>query len=209
MALAKDERLPGVREQKKRDTQKLLTQTGMRLFLEQGFNETTLDQIAAEAGVSRRTIFSYFASKEDILVASSDAGWDDILGDIRAGSAETQPLLLVCDCLLQRVGSRSNEEMLALRQLMMLSATLRSRGQTIFVERELSVAQALAEVWPDASRQWELRLTAMTAIGAFRLAVDTWRDNPQQSLYVITQQSFAQLLQLFGREPSPECIKNS
>ena len=120
-----------------------------------------------------------------------------------------KPLQLVCNCLLQRVGSRSNEEMLALRQLMMLSATLRSRGQTIFVERELSVAQALAEVWPDASRQWELRMAAMTAIGAFRLAVDTWRESPQQSLYAITQQSFAQLLQLFGREPSPECIENS
>ena len=200
MAVAKDERLPGVRELKKRETQKLLTQTGMRLFLEQGYGETTLDQIAAEASVSRRTIFSYFASKEDILIASSDTGWDDILCDIRAASPEAQPLQVVCNCLLQRVGSRSNEDMLALRQLMMLSATLRSRGQTIFVDRELSVAQALAEVWPQPQRQWELRMTAMAAIGAFRLAVDTWRDDPQQSLHALTEHSFAQLQQLLGKE---------
>ena len=61
MSVAKTE-TDGVRAQKKRATQRLLTQTGMRLFLEQGYAETTLDQIAAEAGVSRRTIFSYFAS---------------------------------------------------------------------------------------------------------------------------------------------------
>ena len=202
MAVAKDERAPGMREQKKRETQKLLTQTGMRLFLEQGYGETTLDQIAAEAGVSRRTIFSYFASKEDILVASSDTGWEDILGDIRAASPESTPLQVVCNCLLQRVGARTNEDLLALRQLMLLSARLRSRGQTVFVERELSVAQALAQVWPDAQRQWELRMAAMAAVGAFRLAVDTWRDSPQQSLFALAQQSFAQLQQLLTPEPA-------
>ena len=67
---------------------------------------------------------------------------------------------------------------------------------------EVDVAQALAQVWPQAQRQWELRMAAMAAIGAFRLAVDTWRDSPQQSLFALAQQSFAQLQQLLAPEPT-------
>jgi AcrR family transcriptional regulator len=199
MSVAKDEgpAAPGVREQKKRETQRLLTQTGMRLFLDQGYNETTLDQIAAQAGVSRRTIFSYFASKEDILVASSDAGWDDILGDIGRASREEDPLQVVCSCLLQRVSTRSNQDLLALRELMLLSATLRSRGQAFFVEREHAVAAVLSRVWPEPEMQWQIRLAAMAGVGAFRLAVDTWRDGPEQaSLQALAELSFARLKRL-------------
>lgn len=40
----------------------------MRLFLEQGFEQTTIDQIAAAAGISRRSFFRYFGTKEDVLL---------------------------------------------------------------------------------------------------------------------------------------------
>ncbi|MFX6226362.1 helix-turn-helix domain-containing protein, partial [Acinetobacter baumannii] len=39
----------------------------MRLFLDQGFEQTTIDQIAAAAGISRRSFFRYFGTKEDVL----------------------------------------------------------------------------------------------------------------------------------------------
>jgi mycofactocin system transcriptional regulator len=44
----------------------------LRLFTERGFHETTIDQITAEAGVSRRTFFRYFNSKADLLWAEFD-----------------------------------------------------------------------------------------------------------------------------------------
>jgi AcrR family transcriptional regulator len=45
-----------------------ITSTAMRLFLDQGFDQTTIDQIASTAGISRRSFFRYFGTKEDIVL---------------------------------------------------------------------------------------------------------------------------------------------
>ena len=45
-----------------------ITSVAMGLFLEQGFEQTTIDQIASSAGISRRSFFRYFGTKEDIVL---------------------------------------------------------------------------------------------------------------------------------------------
>lgn len=45
-----------------------ITSIAMRLFLDQGFEQTTIDQIASTAGISRRSFFRYFGTKEDIVL---------------------------------------------------------------------------------------------------------------------------------------------
>jgi AcrR family transcriptional regulator len=60
---------PGLRERKKQRTRETIVSVGLALFSEQGYHSTTVADIAAAAEVSERTVFGYFATKEDILFA--------------------------------------------------------------------------------------------------------------------------------------------
>ena len=64
----------------------------LRLFAERGFEETTIDQVAAEAGVSRRTFFRYFNTKASVLWAEFDTEVDTIRG-VLAGMPADLPMM--------------------------------------------------------------------------------------------------------------------
>jgi AcrR family transcriptional regulator len=57
----------GLRQTKKAATRQQIADTAMRLFVSHGFDHVTVAQIAAEAGVSEKTVFNYFPSKEDLF----------------------------------------------------------------------------------------------------------------------------------------------
>ncbi len=79
MPLSRSARLHGMgeREENKTRTRRNLADAAVRLFTARGFDEVTMAQVAAAAGVSRRTAFRYFQSKED-LVMDYPAAWLEV-----------------------------------------------------------------------------------------------------------------------------------
>ncbi len=59
---------PGLRERKKAKTRALIQAEAMRLFREQGYDETSIEQIAEAAEVSPSTVFRYFATKPELVI---------------------------------------------------------------------------------------------------------------------------------------------
>jgi AcrR family transcriptional regulator len=67
---------PGLRERKKQQTRDTIADVALKLFAERGYEQTTLAEIADAANVSKRTIFAYFESKEDILFCDEPKMFD-------------------------------------------------------------------------------------------------------------------------------------
>jgi mycofactocin system transcriptional regulator len=61
-----------------------LSHLGLRLFIERGFDATTIDDIATAAGIGRRTFFRYFASKNDVAWGDFDLLLDRMRAHLRA-----------------------------------------------------------------------------------------------------------------------------
>src|SRR5436190_23239397 len=73
----------GLRERKKQRTRDLIAQTARRLFNERGFEAVTVDDVAREAEVSRKTVFNYFPTKEDLFFSGLELFEERLLDSIR------------------------------------------------------------------------------------------------------------------------------
>src|SRR5882762_5510974 len=83
----------GLRERKKVQTREAIRRAAYRLFAEQGYDATPVDQIAAEADVSPSTVFRYFPTKEDIVLTDE---YDEPMADVLRGRPlDEQPLASV------------------------------------------------------------------------------------------------------------------
>ncbi|MFI6452969.1 TetR family transcriptional regulator [Streptosporangium amethystogenes] len=84
-------RRPGLRERKKQQTRLALIDAALSLFLEQGYEATTVDQIAAAVDVSPRTFFRYFATKEDVALSLAVDGQETMLAELATRPADEAP----------------------------------------------------------------------------------------------------------------------
>ena len=168
----------GLRERKKRETRQRIAETGLRLFLAHGFEGTTLDMVAEAAGISRRAFFSYFKSKDDILMYWQGAGWARIRADLLGISPDVPPLDAVRDVVARHMSAYSRDEMAALDRLMRSSKTLKARKQAFYAEQELALFETLCEVWRQPERRLGLRMVAVASIGALRVTTQLWGEKP-------------------------------
>ncbi len=140
----------------------------MRLFGERGYEQTTVAEIAAAAGVAPRTFFAYFASKEDVLfLHAEDRG--QIMLDVIAGRQPGEPLGDLLSRMFEglvRSLAEDDELDFALSplrtRLMFTEPALRARGLTLMLEAQPRVAEALCEVYPELDP-----VSAGAAVGSF------------------------------------------
>ena len=166
----------GLRERKKRETLQRIAETGLKLFIARGYEGTTLEAIAEAAGISRRTFFYYFKSKEEVLLAWQGSGFLDALRPAMLEESPRQaPLDAVRHCLLKLISRYETKESIIVDRLLRSTEALRARKQAIFIEMEEALFAAMRELWPQPQRRTTLRMVAMVSMGAMRLAVEDWR----------------------------------
>lgn len=164
----------GRREQKREETRQRLVRSAQRLFVEQGFDRTTVDEIAAAAGVSRRTFFHYFASKEDVVLARGADFERELLEAIRIAPPD-EPLLAVAErAVIAALGQFDIEEATVIGQLQRENPILRERSQGKYERLEQAIAAALAERTGAAPDDLRVRLDAMVIAGLLRVASAGW-----------------------------------
>lgn len=166
----------------------------MRLFIERGYAETTLEMVAEEAGIARRTFFSYFKSKDEILLAQQHSGWDDLLDEVRKTAPGLAPLAAVRDTMVRVMGRIDDSHLRAIVRVKGCSSALVAARHASFAEREATLYSVLCEVWPEAERAAGLRLVAMVSIGTLRVAAEAWQaPGNGESLQTLLGRAFAGL----------------
>src|SRR5262245_66377598 len=83
----------GLRERKKARTREALQEAAMERFARQGFDGTTVEEIAEACEVSPRTFFRYFPTKEDVLFADADDRRGTLLGVLAERPAREPPVV--------------------------------------------------------------------------------------------------------------------
>lgn len=85
--------MKGVRERKKQETRKAIIAAAVKLFAEKGFEQTSMDELAREAGVGKGTIYGYFATKSEIFLAYCEAEIDFAFAALDRKRDEDAPLV--------------------------------------------------------------------------------------------------------------------
>ena len=78
-----------------------LSSVAMNLFIDRGFEQTTMDDIATAAGVGRRTLFYYFASKNDLPWGDFDAGLEGMRRFLREFPASMTVVEAICAAVIE------------------------------------------------------------------------------------------------------------
>jgi AcrR family transcriptional regulator len=176
-AMDKLEKTPiGLRERKRAMTLERIAETGLKLFVENGYEATTLDAIAAASGISRRTFFYYLKSKEDVLLAHESGDIPRVLRPtLLEQSPEQSPIEAARKTFLALASRYMTRESVLADRILRSTETLRLRKEALLVQMEEVLAEAMYELWPDETRRPALRLVSMIAIGALRFAKENWR----------------------------------
>jgi AcrR family transcriptional regulator len=170
-----------------------LEQAALDLYLEHGFDSTTVAEIAERAGLTERTFFRHFADKREVLFAGSAALQEILVEGVTGAPDRTAPIdavrgaLEAVGAVIQQRGEWSRQ-----RQAV-IAANVELR------ERELIKLASLASALADALRRRGIKepaasLSAEAGIAAFKVAFERWVQQPtKRNLPRLIRESMDQL----------------
>jgi mycofactocin system transcriptional regulator len=174
----------------------------LRLFAERGFDSTTIDQISAGAGVSKRTFFRYFSSKASVLWSE----FDTEVGTIREALAAVPPEVPMMDAIRRAVVAANHyraEDVPELRARMNLISSvpaLQSSAATHYDAWERAISEFVADrIGQPAASLYPLTVGRAT-LAACRAAYDRWSARADADLTLYLDAALAALAA--GFQPS-------
>jgi AcrR family transcriptional regulator len=166
----------GLRERKKQHTRQLIAEIARRRFAERGFEGVTVAEIAREAEVSEKTVFNYFATKEDLVYWRLESFEQELLDTIRERAVGESVLaafgrfVRAPRGLLGNVDEDAREQLAALTRTIVSSPALLAREQQIFAGYTRSLAELIAD--EEGAGEVEAWVAANALMGVHRALVD-------------------------------------
>ncbi|GHJ35883.1 TetR/AcrR family transcriptional regulator [Streptomyces sp. TS71-3] len=143
---------PGLRERKKRRTHAAISEAAIALFLEHGFTQVSVAQVAEAAEVSKRTLFAYFATKEDLVVHRLADHESEAARVVRGRPADSGPLEALRAHFLAGLrerdpitGLNDHPQVRALYRMILGTPSLVARMEGFKAGAEDALAEALRE----------------------------------------------------------------
>lgn len=189
-----------LRQRKRARTRAALIAAALELFERQGYEATTIDEIAAAADVSPRTFFRYFASKEE--VALGDDTGPGILALLAARPA-AEPMLesarrVVADSLVL-VSEEDRKALLARLRIVYRTPSLRARRWEYQLEMGRISGAILAERRGLSPDDLDSRVTAAAVFTAIEVAMDHWQQREgREDLGTVIDAAIGHLGDAFG-----------
>ncbi|MCG5220354.1 TetR/AcrR family transcriptional regulator [Streptosporangium sp. KLBMP 9127] len=166
-----------LRERRKMRTRRSIQEHAMRLFLERGYDATTVSDVAAAAEVSSMTVFRHFPTKED-LVLSDD--YDPLIADRIKSQPPDEPLMRrMAASLLQGVAGLSADDrelLLARLRLTLATPALRARQLDNQYATQRAIVEALRSDPPDPDQEFRLWVSAGACLAAAAAAIIRWAE---------------------------------
>ncbi|AGL21509.1 TetR/AcrR family transcriptional regulator [Actinoplanes sp. N902-109] len=187
---------PGLRERKKAATRAALHEAAVRLAMAHGAGRITVEAVADEAGVSRRTFSNYFANKEEALLHGDHRRMGALIDMVRARPPQEPPwaaLSVAAAELYGRIGDL-DPQWVTQTQLLRTEPALLAQQVSTFAMLETELGVALADRIADADPLgMRARLMAATFMTAMRVALHVWLERPEEmSLPDVAQRALAE-----------------
>ncbi|MEG3630550.1 TetR/AcrR family transcriptional regulator [Streptomyces poriticola] len=172
----------GLRERKKIKTRLAIREATYALVREQGYDATTVEQIAERAEVSPSTVFRYFPTKEDIVLTDE---YDPVMEDLLRERPDDEPVLDSLRWAIRKAMTLAladstafgQEEMMLRVRLMAEVPAVRSRLLESMSVTGRLLCRALAERTGRDEHDLEVRVYAMGLMGALLEATLYWAEH--------------------------------